>query len=315
MSKDRLAVAFSCDNNYSKIMTVAIISLLENNKCFSEIIIYWLMYNVGTEAKKQVEEIVKNYGRKIVCIDINPFCERYRFWEKKEDSRYVRLILSEIVDEDYLLYLDCDVLVASDLLYFSKLNIDDYSQAAVLDTAREDARKEAHISSNDNYFNSGVLYINLKYWRKNNVIEKFKKFKSENCTKGIYRDQRVINGVLSKTTFRIEPKYNYTPEFLKYSAKQLTFLTGAIGYYTQNELNEAKSNPCIVHFAGRSIDRPWFDNSEHPLTTQYRKYMNLYDFTNFPLCQDKFEKRINWKIRKILPSWIYIYLNRLRHRK
>ena len=66
-----------------------------------------------------------------------------------------RLFLADVIKCDKLIYLDCDTMACSSLEEFEKLNIDDYEMAATLDFM-------GHRWIKRDYFNSGVLYINMK---------------------------------------------------------------------------------------------------------------------------------------------------------
>ena len=305
--KDRLVVAFSCDEKYSRIMAVSIVSLFEHNKQFDEIVVYVLENKVSKESIIQIQKISKSYNRQVEFVDILPLCEKYRFWEQNEDSRYIRLILPEIIHENKVLYLDCDVLIKKNLTELWYTSIEDYAQAAVLDTVRREARAESGIGNDGSYYNSGVLLINLEYWRTHNVIDLFRIFKKKNSNKGIYRDQRVINGVLAEKTLRLGPSYNFTPEMEMFTSKQIMHLTGTNWFYSDLQLKQASESPAIIHFAGRSIDRPWYKNCENKYTSSYREIMTKFDFTNFILWKDSSLNMIKWWIRKRVP-YCFLYV-------
>ena len=125
---DSLVDVLSCNDKYFKIMSVTIISLFEKNKDFKEIVVYCLVHKVKEKYKKELTKISNDYNRKIVFIDIDNYCERYRFWEKNEDSRYVRLILQHMIEEDKILYLDCDVLIYNSIRKLWEYDISNYNQ-------------------------------------------------------------------------------------------------------------------------------------------------------------------------------------------
>lgn len=100
---------------------------------------------------------------------------------------YYRLLAGDILpqDIDKVLYLDIDILIAGDIIeVFTKYDISNRLMGVVLDLgvyktssikALKDAQKkilgdEYKLTTKD-YFNSGVLYINLDLWRKHNISQ------------------------------------------------------------------------------------------------------------------------------------------------
>lgn len=77
-----------------------------------------------------------------------------------------RLLLTEVIkDVDKLIYLDCDTLAVSSLSAFEELDISDYEMAVSLDFM-------GHRWVKKDYFNSGVLYINMNKVRETQLFER-----------------------------------------------------------------------------------------------------------------------------------------------
>lgn len=304
----RLAVLYSCDENYAKIMAVSIVSLFKNNKDIDDIAVYCLTYNIKDNTKYELERISKKYNRHIYYIESASICDKYRFWEKNEDSRYVRLIADKIIKENKILYLDCDLIISGSLHELISLDISNYAVAAVLDTCRKKARDESDMYDVNRYFNSGVLMMNLEYWRDQNLYERFKSFKQKHDNKGMFRDQRVLNGTLESDAYILNPKYNVTPELFKFSSSQIIQLCKIDKFYSQDEINEARQRPLIVHFAGASIYRPWFKNCAHKYRKQYREYMKEDKFTDFELKEEKsLSSRISMFVKYYMPASLFVF--------
>lgn len=203
-------IALSSDRHYCKLLATTIVSIFENNQDVDAIIVHCLLFDVGEDDVKEIRHIGTTYGRMINIIHTSQFCEMYRFWEDNEDGRYVRLLLPILLPStDKVLYLDCDIIVRHSLSTLFCYDLSSYYHAAVLDTARMNARVESCINDPNKYFNSGVMLINLKKWREDNIIEKFKSFKLRHSDKGIYRDQRILNGTISDNYFILPPEFNY----------------------------------------------------------------------------------------------------------
>ena len=299
-----LNVAYSSDNRYCRLLATSMVSLFESNKDVDSINVFCLLYCVEDVNKHELLMLGKKYNRTVTVVDTQDICEQFRFWEKGEDGRYIRLLLPMLVSVETVLYLDCDIMVRKNLSDLFRTNLQDVYHAAVLDTVRENARRESQMENQEKYFNSGVMLINLEKWRQDNIIEQFRSFKHKYSNKGIYRDQRVLNGVTASHYKTLSPTYNLTPELLQFSCQQIKQIAGIDSYYGQAEVDNIKSDPHIVHFSGRSIDRPWFANCTHPFCREYRKYMSLNDYTDVPLKKDTFKNVIMWKFKRMLPFFL-----------
>ncbi len=77
----------------------------------------------------------------------------------------IRLLLDKVIDTDYLIYLDCDTMAVSSLEEFKKIDIMDVELAVVKDYM-------GHRWIKKDYFNSGVLYVNLKKIKETKLLEK-----------------------------------------------------------------------------------------------------------------------------------------------
>lgn len=76
-----------------------------------------------------------------------------------------RLFLSKYIDADKLLYLDCDTMIVSSLSSLNEIDLDGYEMAVSLDYM-------GHRWIKKDYFNSGVLYINMKEIKKTQLFER-----------------------------------------------------------------------------------------------------------------------------------------------
>lgn len=299
-----LNIAYSSDNNYCRLLATSMVSLFESNKDVDHINVFCLLYRADENNKNELLRIGEKYNRKISIIETQNICEEFRFWEKGEDGRYIRLLLPLLISVDTILYLDCDIMVRRNLTDLFGTNLTAVYHAAVLDTVRQNARKESHIRDLDVYFNSGVMLVNLAKWRKDKIIEKFKSFKLCYSDKGIYRDQRVLNGVTSEQYKTLSPSYNLTPELLQFSCSQIKEISGVNKFYSQSVVDGVKHNPHIVHFSGRSIDRPWYANCKHPFCKEYRDIMAKDRYTNVSLKKDSCKNVILWRLKRVLPFFL-----------
>jgi len=149
------------------------------------------------------------------------------------ESAFARIFLEDVIPSKYIkcLYLDVDLYINDSIIELLNLKI---NKTCLAMTYGGIPTLNPFFSKFSNYFNSGVLLINLVKWRKLNVKKK--------CFELIdiygsfeYADQDLLNIVLKDSWSELNYKFNYlypTP-------------------ITQTKLK----TPIIVHFAGKG--KPW----------------------------------------------------------
>jgi len=123
-------------------------------------------------------------------------------------ATYYRLYLGSILPStiDSVLYLDTDLLVVSN--NFNELfdiNIKDYPLAAV---NHYTPNERLRLGLNGDYFQAGVLLINLKFWRENSVEDSFLDVLQTRSKDLLYWDQDILNIVFDSSCLVLPDKYN-----------------------------------------------------------------------------------------------------------
>lgn len=314
MNGDRLVVAYSSDDNYAQHVGISMLSLFENNKKYNEIVVFIIDNNIGLENKKKIFKIGEQYKRKIKFIDFDKFRNKLNLdiGNSISISLYCRLMLASMIGNEFdkVIYFDSDSVILESLDELWNLNLDDYYVAGVLDTVAKGAKLKIGLKEKDNYVNSGMLLINLKRWRKDNIEEKFLDFIKEHNGNVYHHDQGVINGVLNKKILIINPKYNCNSNFYIFKVEEIKDIYMINDYYSQQEVNEAIDNPIFLHYTPGFFNRPWMNNCKHPLKKEYIKYKELSPWKQ----SDLFTDNRKWKIKflvflyYILPKKAFIRL-------
>ncbi len=181
-------------------------------------------------------------------------------------SAYSRLFLPSILSKEifHVLYLDCDLVVVNDLNELMNIKIDEYHVAAIEEIISEEMRTTLELRGSL-YFNSGVMLINLKKWREENMESKFLEFINEKPEKIKYWDQDVLNYCLKNKWMRLPQKYNIT-HFFFYPEVYPPAYFGM----KQEEYDESVKDPAIIHFT--SHQKPWIEGCKHPRKELYYQY-------------------------------------------
>lgn len=253
MTNKDINICVSTDNNYSQYAGTVIASTLANAKAGDKLSFYILDGGISDENKEKIISLkkIKDCNISFVKIDENMF-DDYKLIKTHSYltlPAYYRLkIPSLLPDIDKIIYFDCDIIVNSSLRDLFNQNINDFAIAAVKDINKRMLKK------NPKYFNSGMLLINLDYWRKNNIEQIILDFTKDNFKNIKTGDQEILNRVLHNQVKIINDAWNV----------QSSNFTNRSSYTT---------SPKIIHFVAKKKPWHWASFSVHK--NLYFKYLQL----------------------------------------
>lgn len=288
-------IALCTDEKYAYPCGVCITSILKNNKD-EECNIYILTPGLKENTIARFNLLAKTYHKKIeiIIIDDSLFanlkiCPRFPI------SIYYRFLLPQLLKTEKVLYLDCDIIVTGNLRKLWDTDISNYACGVIEDQNSDDITIQNRLEQYRDYFNSGVLLINLNYWRKNKTSSTLVDFISNNPEKCLYPDQDALNYILGDKVLFLEYRYNYQEQMLL--PKEGQFLHKN----KWKNLLETKEIPTIIHYTGGI--KPWIKNCSHPLKTEFIKYKNISNWNDF-----KIKPKYNFweKIRNIYQHCFFI---------
>lgn len=299
-----LVVVYSSDDNYAQHTGVSIVSLLENNKHFNSIHIYIIDNEISEANKSNLIDIMKYYQREITFIDFNNYKSILQLnmqWNISI-SAYARLFISSVlpINVNKVLYLDCDTVIVNKIDQLWNTDVNEYYVAGVEDTVSSTTKNAVGIDINDKYINSGMLLINLKKWREDNIQDKFIKFIDSKNGSVNHHDQGVINGVLFKKIKTLNPKFNLMTVYYTMKREDIvSYYRIDNEFYSEKTIKEALKNPVCIHFTPGFTTRPWIKGCKHPKKQVYLDYLEKTPWKNSKLQKDKSKFRIK------LINWIY----------
>ena len=307
-------VLYATDNNYLHHAAASIYSLLDNNKDIDRINLYIIDDKISDENKQKLEQMIKSFGNR--TITFYPFEKLQTKLELNDKSGfapigYARLFISDITDSDKILYLDCDTIVNNSIKDLWTTDISEYYFAGVQDNPSLFAAKIVGMTEDDRYINSGMMLINLKKWKEENVEKRIIDMIHEYRGFVPHHDQGIVNGICKGKILILPPKYNTMSQFFLFSAKQIKDIYKMNNYYSEHDIAEAKSNPVIIHYLCKFFNRPWFVNSTHPLKNLYIDYAKKTPF-GVKLLNGKLKKSVVARkfVYETMPFPIYKYLER-----
>ena len=302
-------VLYTCDNNYIWLMGISVISMFENNSDFEDLNVYLLGENVSNENKIILKQIEKKYNRKITIIDVPKLdIPQALVSDRWPLSAFTRLYSGELLPDDVhrILYLDCDTIVTGSLENLERCNISGKIFWGVKDCIGKEYKKNIGIGEDGVYINAGVLLINLDELRKIQIKKLLDQY-MQNYKKIInYADQDVLNGVFLGKIGILPPCYDVMTIAYVYSYKEIQILRSPTNFYHEEELEFAIKNPVIIHYTTNMLTiRPWYSNSDHPMTKEFRKYLSISPWKNRELEEMNFGSKEATVISIVnkLPRW------------
>jgi lipopolysaccharide biosynthesis glycosyltransferase len=260
----KLHIVYASDESFAMQTGISMLSLLKNNKTLN-ICVYILANGISSKNKINFEEIAKGKAE-LHFIDVleilNEKIKNQGLTSYASSfAPYSRLFVAESLPADVskVFYLDGDTVVSGSLMELAQMDMEHYSCAMVKDTRSEKYKKKIGLENSYEFYNSGVILINLDFWREHNtgdaLLNDMLRFPTE------FPDNNALCRVLKGTIKTLPLNYNASgmPRlFNNNSLYSIAFRSGA-PFYSEMELNEARENPIILHYTNYYLSgRPWF---------------------------------------------------------
>lgn len=314
MKSDRtgeLNVLYACDENYAPFAGVSITSLFMSNKDLKSIRVYIVLDNVSEKNKVRYRQLAREYGREVVLIDAQAVIEKLKALNipmyRGSYTTNFRLFFADYIQDDLdkLLYLDCDTLVVGSLKPLVQLEMGENWLAMVRGSLLM-RRKE--IFDYDASYGAGVMLVNVKRWRQENVPDKLVYHTKHVRAQYVNPDQDLLNIVCSGHILRLPPEYNFTPIHRVFSDK-IYFRSAPENFYTPQEIQNAREHPVILHTYRFLGEFPWHKNALHPDVKIFDEYLrkSLWkDYEKKPASQALFF-RIERILYRVLPRRTFFW--------
>lgn len=286
---DKLTIAMATDNNYVLPTIVTITSALENSDK-SDFYDYYILLSgaLTDESKEKFMSLEKKYNNcKINLIDMKNSFSGDRTDGHLTTAMYYRLRLPSVLkDKDKCLYMDGDIIVNRNLKELYNTNVDNHYVAGVKDAGvqrkGQDHADFLRIPTINNYINSGVLVMNLKKMRQDNIEKKFDDFMPVINNAGarqVHHDQDIINAVCFGKILILPFKFNTMVAFRKldYNEYMSNTRNNAIlkKCYTLSEWLEAGNSPVLIHFVA---EKPWKKQLKLKFSSKWLHYAKLTNY-------------------------------------
>ncbi len=262
-----LNVAYAINEPYVDYCIVSMLSVVTNNSG-SEIDFHILTDRLSDNSKAKLRQAVKAHSTthiyeiansKVANLEVGNF----------NRNIWLRIFLPEQLDIkiERVLYLDTDTIVCGDISELFSMDLERCSIAASMDIMgyyntvyqRLDYPKEY------GYICSGVMVMNLKYFRDHNLTDKILEYAQKHPQLLAFPDQDAINAVCHTTMKLLPIKFDILAPF--FTDKEF------IGKH-EPEVRDILADPRIIHYGGCN---PWKKETRvhHFQEKEFWKYASM----------------------------------------
>ncbi len=251
-------ILFATNQAYLQNTVVSMHSILVNNKG-TELYFHILHSEIDTQERDRIKEWLKvgfsNAQISFYAIEADQYVFPVKPGDAISKECYFRILASDVLPDSVrtVLYMDSDTICLDSIKELFTLDIDGYAAACAESKVPVYRRVSLGLKEEDFYFQSGVMLINLSWWREHQTGEQCLAFIRENPDILPRWDQDALNAVLAGQVKRLDPKWNI---YLN------TLPEGALG--------DIKAG--IIHYTGSVLHKPWYKNSISGYQDIYLKY-------------------------------------------
>lgn len=268
-AKPHMAIVLNADTNYAE----QVITLIKSISYHHQNVKFYLLNR--TFSAKWIELLNEQLAPlNNVIIDTQTFGDyaQFKTLEYVTEATFYRFNVSDL-PEDKVIYLDSDIVVDRplDKLYATRLG--DNLLAAIPDMVLDHSAFNHHYLEYPDmkpYFNAGVLLINAKLWRAENVKQGL--YEHLGRLPGvIYADQDILN-IYMKGRWKALPKaYNYQ------TAARFAFQERNLEHLVSEVESLGRTKPTIIHYTSKA--KPWSRGADQLDTLYHDRYWFYYSLT------------------------------------
>lgn len=296
-----IVLVCSADENYAMPMTAMLYSVLANLKTNTHVLISVLDGGIHPSTKQKVLQSLQQQHIQFHLDWIQPdhtLLQGLPLNHRFTLAAYYRLLISESLPAhvNKAIYLDCDMIVQGNVAALWQAEMGDNYALAVQDDYQPlvssrggcglSNYQELGLNPEQKYFNSGLLVINLKKWREDDIGSKVLEFSRQNWTHIVNADQDGLNAVFQGHWGQLSERWNQMPSIYTYASWQES-------PYDAIAFQALQDHPYITHYT--NAPKPWRQQCEHPAKALFYAYL---DQTAWRGWRDTLWRRVGRKVRE-----------------
>ena len=191
------AVVLAANAAYSEQVLTTIKSIVCHNRFIK-------FYVINSDFPTEWFVSMRKKLAKLDCQIVNARVDGSHISQYKTNIHYsvfLRYFTATFVEEDQALYLDCDIVVTRDLSEIFAVDLGSHPLGAVRDLGGE-------VYFGEQIFNSGVLLINVNYWRENDIAGQLIEMTDNLHDKVTQDDQSILNMFFENRWLELPFPYN-----------------------------------------------------------------------------------------------------------
>ena len=294
--KQKAVVVYITDENYVMPTCISIISLQKRGGCNK----YRIYILIDGLSKKSVEILqnLENSNTEILLITVN--ADRYSLLASKCISKEIHVSpvaiykfnIPNILPEDKVLYLDSDIIINQSIEDLFETDVSESYIAAVDDMGDNVRNGESELAyriglKSGHYFNSGVMLLNLKMMRKDEIPKALFEYREKGAN--YFMDQDALNYVLSKRRISLDCKYNFMSSALRlYDLEDINNLFCREKF---KSIDDCINSQTILHLTDKAkpwkYNIPWFTGiflSYYNISPYKDAYIDLKSESHYYYC-------------------------------
>jgi lipopolysaccharide biosynthesis glycosyltransferase len=293
-------VVLSADRRYAVSVAVVLRSIQESQRRDAETIVTILSVDIPTRDQRLIAASAPDLAVRFIEIaDVLP--PDLPTTGHLNRATYGRLLAVDSLAGavSRIVYLDSDLTVRDDLGFLFSVDLGGSPIAAVRSVLSPQVAnpaalgnwKDLGLAPTTPYFNAGVLVIDTMEWTRRRLGDAVAEYVVRHREHLINADQDGFNGVLAGDVAQLPLRWNQEkalrgPSHLAYS------------FFPPSEVDEAISNPAVVHFNGD--EKPWIQGCTDPATDEWRGLLQLTSYRNARLRAPTIRNRVKSLGRRLL---------------
>ncbi len=276
--KTSLDIAYGVDENFLFGAAISMTSILINNQDI-DITFHLFTDYIDDEYCEKIRQLVRSYNTHIYIYIVNNEClKQLPYTQSWSHAMYFRFIAFDYLASqlETLLYLDADIMCKGSLSKFADIDLSGHDAAVVKELDSKQTKLAARLELEGilgNYFNSGMIYANLKNWEEKNLTYQAMTMLNdpELVKKLYYYDQDVLNILFLDKVIFLNRNFNYL-----YS----------IGNEIKNIDTESRPKPIsedtiLIHYIGAT--KPWHEWARYPSSHCFEVAHAISPWSDTPL--------------------------------
>lgn len=298
--KPTIHIALCTDDNYLRHTAAAVQSAIAATpEC--KVHVHLVFPKISEENLHKFQSFVQQMGG---LFSAYPICEKDKhLFHVTSDCRrlsaaaYYRIFLEKLLPTSVsrVLYMDGDIVVCRSLAEMLEIDLTNKAAAVVRDINTNADKRCVRLgySPEAGYFNSGVLLLNLDYWRKHQVLNECIRYFHQHPARIIFDDQDLLNAVLHDRVVWLSFAWN--AQDLCYRTKGWRYLPASLCPEDANGIQ----NPLLVHFTGP--EKPWHWKNLHPFRHHYFRALSQTPWAKSSL-RKNFKQRTKQDLRRFITA-------------